>query len=421
VRLAAPVAAASLVWVTSSLACIGDPPQAQLTEPQRRALARYQPKTAPRGVIGTEARFGGRVSLVGYTIEPRDLTQRIGDEIRVTFVWRVDRALDEGWRSFTDLVGKDGRVIAKLDNHGPLRAMAGVSGVPLPPSRWPTALVLDPVTFTLPPNAPANVELQIGFRRNQQRLAASGRATRNNAARLRLQVTASDNAKVPELTVPRRAGRVRIDGKLDETAWSHAAETGRFVNVGTGLLDERQPVQGRALMLWDDDHVYVAFDVWDRTVRGGFDPAAVDPHLWTRDTVEIMIDPDGDGDNRDYYEIQINPQNLIFDSRFDGYNRPRVSPSGPFGHQSWRAHVDSAVTIDGSIDDPRDIDRGYVVEARIPWSSFAKAERSPPKPGDRWRMNLYAMQNNGGVAWSPILGEGNFHRASRFGRVTWAP
>ncbi|WP_437547416.1 hypothetical protein WME97_45705 [Sorangium sp. So ce367] len=32
-------------------------------------------------------------------------------------------------------------------------------------------------------------------------------------------------------------------------------------------------------------------------------------------------------------------------------------------------------------------------------------------------MNFYAMQNNGGAAWSPILGEGNFHRARRFGRV----
>ena len=34
-------------------------------------------------------------------------------------------------------------------------------------------------------------------------------------------------------------------------------------------------------------------------------------------------------------------------------------------------------------------------------------------------MNFYAMKNNGGTAWSPILGMGNFHRASRFGRVRW--
>jgi hypothetical protein len=32
-------------------------------------------------------------------------------------------------------------------------------------------------------------------------------------------------------------------------------------------------------------------------------------------------------------------------------------------------------------------------------------------------MNVYAMENNDGVAWSPILGAGNFHKASRFGQV----
>jgi hypothetical protein len=53
----------------------------------------------------------------------------------------------------------------------------------------------------------------------------------------------------------------------------------------------------------------------------------------------------------------------------------------------------------------------------IPWASLTKAKRTPPRPDDTWRMNFYAMQNNGGVAWSPILGQGNFHKASRFGRV----
>ena len=132
-----------------------------------------------------------------------------------------------------------------------------------------------------------------------------------------------------------------------------------------------------------------------------------------------MIDPDGDGDNRDHYEIQVNPQNLVFDSQFDRYNLPRGGKSGPFGHESWSANIVSAVHVDGTMDDDSDRDRGYVVELKIPWSSLAKAKHSPPRPGNQWRMNFYAMQNNGGVSWSPILGQGNFHRASRFGRVHW--
>ncbi|WP_438006661.1 carbohydrate-binding family 9-like protein [Sorangium sp. So ce321] len=226
-------------------------------------------------------------------------------------------------------------------------------------------------------------------------------------------------AAVKELAARKLApgAAIAIDGRLDEPAWQAAAPTGPFVDVGTGREDRSLPTQGEARLLWDDAFLYVGFDVSDGTITGGFAPGAKDPHLWERDTVEVMIDPDGDGDNKDYYEIQISPQNLVFDSQFDDYNAPRGGASGPFGHQEWSAGLASAVELRGTIDDDSDEDRGYVVELKIPWSSFAKARSAPPSPGDAWRMNFYAMQNNGGAAWSPILGEGNFHRARRFGRV----
>jgi hypothetical protein len=133
----------------------------------------------------------------------------------------------------------------------------------------------------------------------------------------------------------------------------------------------------------------------------------------------MMVDPDGDGDNLDYYEIQISPQNLVFDSQFDGYNQPKTEPNGPYGHQEWSANLQSAVSVDGTIDKSDDQDRGYTVEALIPWKSFSKAANLPPELGSSWRVNFYAMKNNGGVAWSPILGQGNFHKAPRFGRIVW--
>ncbi|MGK3988466.1 carbohydrate-binding family 9-like protein [Sorangium sp. So ce136] len=226
-------------------------------------------------------------------------------------------------------------------------------------------------------------------------------------------------AAVKELAARKLApgAAIAIDGRLDEPVWQAAARTGPFVNVGTGREDRSLPTQGEARLLWDEAFLYVGFDVSDGTITGGFPQGARDPHLWERDTVEVMIDPDGDGDNKDYYEIQISPQNLVFDSQFDDYNAPRGGASGPFGHEEWSAGLASAVELRGTIDDDSDEDRGYVVEAKIPWSSFAKARSAPPSPGDAWRMNFYAMQNNGGAAWSPILGEGNFHRARRFGRV----
>jgi hypothetical protein len=191
------------------------------------------------------------------------------------------------------------------------------------------------------------------------------------------------------------------------------------VDVGSGVLNPRIPVQGDAKLTWDDRFLYVGFEVRDKRVHGGWPPGAKDPHLWEKDTVEIMIDPDGDGDNKDYYEIQINPQNLVFDTQYDDYNSPNGNGRGPFGHEDWSAGLTSAVQIHGTIDNDSDVDDGYTVEAKIPWASFTKAHPSPPALGSSWRMNFYAMKSNGGTAWSPILGMGNFHRASRFGRVRW--
>ena len=221
---------------------------------------------------------------------------------------------------------------------------------------------------------------------------------------------------------------ITVDGRLDEPAWQTAKGTGPFVDVGSGRENPSLPAQGNARLLWDDQALYVGFEVADKKVHGGWpqgrdggdgDAGAREPHLWEKDTVEVMIDPDGDGDNKDYYEIQINPQNLVFDTQYDEYNSPNGNGRGPFGHEEWSANMTHAVVVHGSVDDDSDTDRGYTVEARIPWASFTKAQHAPPRPGDTWRMNFYAMKNNGGTAWSPILGMGNFHRASRFGRVRW--
>lgn len=213
------------------------------------------------------------------------------------------------------------------------------------------------------------------------------------------------------------AADVQLDGVLDEPAWQKAAKTGPFVGARSGK-PQPGPLQGSARVFWDTEWLYLAIEVQDATVRGGFPEGAVDPHLWERDTAEIMIDPHG-ADNRDYYELQINPQGLVFDSQFDDYNLPRGGPAGPFGHQDWDSRVERGVKIEGTLDENADRDAGYVVEARVKWQVFEKAKRSPPGPGDVWKVNFYAMQDNGGVAWSPILGEGNFHRARFWGEVVW--
>jgi len=421
---------AAALWCAAAMTgCIGDPPEAELSASQRKIVERRIVAQAPSDMVRASARFADRLELVGYRLSPATPTYKPGSKVELTLVWKVDAPLASGWLAFTHLVDERGRMLANLDSHGPLRAMRGVTGVPFPPSKWTAGKhILDPINITIPADAPPKTAIAVGFYRGRQRAPVVGKSLdgEQRAALIELPVRGSQPATqkgtaVPSIDVPRLASGVTItiDGLLDEPAWSAATVAGPFVSPATGKPAPRGPVQGSAKLLYDDTNLYVAFEVEDHKLRGGFAVDATDPHLWTRDTVEIMVDPDGDGDNRDYYEIQISPQNLVFDSQFDRYNQPRGGPNGPFGHQQWSAKLDSAVTLRGSLDDDSDDDHGYCVEAQIPWTSFHKARRSPPRAGDSWRLNFYAMVNNGGVAWSPILGKGNFHRASRFGRVRW--
>src|SRR5262249_58360151 len=98
---------------------------------------------------------------------------------------------------------------------------------------------------------------------------------------------------------------------------------------------------------------------------------------------------------------------------------PNTEPKRALGHEDWDPKLKIAVAVTGTIDKSGDKDTGYTVEAAIPWTAFSKAAHRPPQNGDTWRMNFYAMKNNGGVAWSPILGQGNFHKSSRFGKVVF--
>jgi hypothetical protein len=234
----------------------------------------------------------------------------------------------------------------------------------------------------------------------------------------------SANPKDPQappsyVVLPLTVGQaIVIDGRLDEAVWSTTPKTREFVHPGTGQpMEPGASIGGTVRLRYDYEALYIAFEARDKDVRGGFPKDAIDPHLWTGDTVELMLDPDGDGDNRDYYELQISPQGLVFDSQFDDYNQPRVLPDGPFGHQDFDSRVRRAVTVQGSLDDDSNEDQGYIVEAALPWKSLTKARQVPPPTGAEWRANFYVMQNNGGVSWSPILGQGNFHKAARFGRL----
>lgn len=420
--------AAFVLAAVVSAGCVGGSKTGGSSAAEAERLKAYVLDAVPGDVPNKlDLNFEGKVHLVGYSIEPKG-NAAPGAEVKLTMYWRVDEKLDDGWSLFTHILDAAGNRVLNIDNVGPLREVKE-SHQALWPSAWEKGKIYkDEQAFRMPDDLKTpEVSIVVGIWKGDARLKiTSGPADAENrgiVAHVKTGFVADKPAhtELPTLRPLKLASdqKIVVDGKLDDDAWKGAASTGPFVDVGTGAANATFPVSGTAKLAWDDTNLYVGFEVKDPDVVGTFPKDKKDPHLWTKDTVEIMVDPDGDGDNVDYYEIQINPQNLVFDTQYDGYNTPKTDPNGPFGHEEWSAKLTSAVVVKGTLDKAGDKDEGYVVEAAIPWASFAKAKQSPPAHGATWRMNFYAMQNNSGVAWSPILGQGNFHKASRFGRVVW--
>ncbi len=220
------------------------------------------------------------------------------------------------------------------------------------------------------------------------------------------------------LALPRARVAPKLDGALDDAAWGEAARLGPFVDPGSGAEARKHPVAALARLTWDDDKLYLGIVVQDHAPTSGFGRDELDPHVWrSASGVELVLQPGDPGDNRDYYEVQVDVNGAVFDTHFEDYHAP-VTGTGDerrFGHQEWASHVERAVF--------RAPGKFYSIEIALPWASLGTARVPiPPHAGDVWRLNLYSFRDGQrrALAWSPLRSLGSFHRSARFGRVRFA-
>ncbi len=204
----------------------------------------------------------------------------------------------------------------------------------------------------------------------------------------------------------RATGPIALDGLLDNPAWEQAPWTDDFADIEGG---SRPPprFRTRAKMLWDDECIYIG--------------AMLDePHVWgtltERDQIvfhdndfEIFIDPDGD--RHEYYEIEINALNTIFDLFLV---RP-YSEGGPALHGWDCKGLRSAVHVYGTLNNPSDTDRGWSVEFAIPWTALGEAAHRPvpPRAGDTWRMNFSRVE------WQTRIESGRYQKVPDTPEDNW--
>jgi hypothetical protein len=183
----------------------------------------------------------------------------------------------------------------------------------------------------------------------------------------------------------RTADPVTTDGLLNEKAWTDVPWTEYFVDI-EGSSKPAPRLKTHAKLLWDDNNLYVAAEIEE-------------PHVWAnlrqRDTViffdndfEVFIDPDGD--TQAYYELEVNALATAWDLLL---LRP-YRDGGP-AVTGWNiAGLQVGTHVDGTINNPADIDKGWTVEIRIPLTALKECSGPAglPKAGDKWRIDFSRVE-----------------------------
>ena len=217
--------------------------------------------------------------------------------------------------------------------------------------------------------------------------------------------TQKKQAKVHHTT-----GKITIDGRPDESDWANAPSLGNFEFTWWKEGDPAQQ-QTDAKLLWDDSHLYVYFNCTDSDIRAS--RTGRDSKVYRDDCVEIFASPEFEKPEH-YFNLEMNALGEQLDQyRPDGKLINNWNPDG----------IRIAVTIDGTLNDSRDTDRAWTLEAAIPFQILRDAiPNGKPSPGDKWRLNLSRLEDEMSSKSQWSRGDRNyprFHHPEYFGTVVF--
>lgn len=176
-----------------------------------------------------------------------------------------------------------------------------------------------------------------------------------------------------------------IDGRPADVCWNQAPWTHWF----TDIEGDKKPAptqNTRVKMLWDNQHLYILAELQEE-------------HLWAtlsqRESViyydndfEVFLDPDGD--NHHYFELEINALGTEWDLFL---NRPYKD--GGKALTSWDiSGLETAVYLQGTLNNPSDTDTAWYVEISIPFAALRPYGLSKKEPAHLqvWRLNFSRVQ-----------------------------
>jgi hypothetical protein len=185
-----------------------------------------------------------------------------------------------------------------------------------------------------------------------------------------------------------------IDGAATETSWNKAAWSDTFIDI-EGLNEPTYKTHVK--MMWDETYFYILAKLEEPHVWA--DITEHDAIIFHNNDFEVFIDPDGDTFN--YYELEVNALNTVWDLFITKPYREKNAVLN-----DWTlTGLKSAIKVDGSINNPSDNDKGWTLELAIPWEAYKTSyfEKNVPE-NKHWRVNFSR------VNWDFQLENGKYQR-----------
>jgi hypothetical protein len=225
----------------------------------------------------------------------------------------------------------------------------------------------------------------------------------------------------PDYTAKRIPFSITVDGNIKKGPWQNAIWSKRFVDMVTGAAGIYNT---QTAMLWNDEHLYIAFTAEEPFVEAK--QTERDSIVFLENDLEVFID----GDDC-YYELEVNAANTVYEvffiwrdaykkggkfdiPQFDLHHPQAYTFGGDYdrsGTSFWKGTdprgirwaftnfdmpgLQTAVQVEGTLNNNSDIDKGWSLEIAIPWSGLhllANGRNIPPADGDIWSMFLGRFQ-----------------------------
>lgn len=196
----------------------------------------------------------------------------------------------------------------------------------------------------------------------------------------------------------RAKGELQLDGRLDKPFWQDVPFSTDFLDI-SGPDFPVPRFRTRMKMCWDDENLYIGGllegnEIWANITKR-------DSVMYYDNDFEVFLDPSSSGHN--YMELEMNALNTQWDLMLTHPYR-----DGGRSITCWDIPgVETAVYIDGKVNDPSADNKFWSVEIKMPFKPLMETYskelnpedlercypcRTAPREGEFWRMNFSRVQ-----------------------------